>query len=187
MSHERTADMEEENGLSSPPRGVVVSLDLELGTLGAAIQGAQMLADLKARRDLPDEEMERDAPACILSMLALARERLGQLRRVVRNEENPANLWAPHNAVEDPETSGEFPGDIVLFSWGSHRLPLVMWGNRGMEIHGEPTQRAGKGAKVKSRKAREATTVSSEVTQGERPGEPVPPAPESSDPGHQNN
>jgi hypothetical protein len=176
--------MEEVDGLSSPPRGVVVSLDLELGTLATAIQGAGMLADLQARRDLPDAEMERDAPACIMSVLALARERLGQLRRVVRNEENPANLWAPHNAVEDPEISGEFPGDIVLFSWGSHRLPLVMWGNREMEAHGEPTKRAGKGVRGKSRKAREAATESSEVAQGESPGEPVPSAPASSDPEH---
>lgn len=176
--------MAEENGLSSPPRGVVVSLDLELGTLAAAIQGAQMLADLQARRDLPDKKMERDAPACIMSMLVLAKERIGQLRRVVRNEENPANLWAPHNAVEDPETSGEFPGDIVLFSWGSHRLPLVMWGNRGMEIHGEPTKRAGKRAKVKSRKAQEATPESSEVSQSEIPSEAAPSTPASPDPEH---
>ena len=158
--------MGEENGLSSPPRGVVVSLDLELGTLAAAIQGAQMLADLQARRDLPDEEMERDAPACVMSVLALATERIGQLRRVVRNEENPANLWAPHNAVEDPETSGEYPGDIVLFSWGSHRLPLVMWGDRG--------------------KAREVAPASSEASQGDSPREPAPSAPASNDPGHKN-
>jgi len=169
--------MEEESGLSSPPRGVVVSLDLELGTLATAIQGARMLADLQARHDLPDAEMERDAPACVMSVLALATERIGQLRRVVRNEETPANLWARHNAVEDPETSGEFPGDIVLFSWGSHRLPLVTWGNRGVETHGEPTKRAGKVAKVKSRKAREAAPESSEVAQGESPGEAAPSAP----------
>lgn len=172
--------MEEENELSSPPRGGVVSLDLELGTLATAIQAARMLADLQARRDLPDEEMERDAPACIVSVLALATERLGQLRRVVRNEENPAHLWAPHNAVEDPETSGEFPGDIVLFSWGSLRLPLVMWGARGLEPQGEPEKRSGKGRKVQSRKARQAAPApseGSEGSQGEIPGEPAPPAP----------
>ncbi|HVG62926.1 MAG TPA: hypothetical protein VNA24_30460 [Hyalangium sp.] len=162
-----------------------MSLDLELGTLATAIQGAGMLADLQARRDLPDAEMERDAPACIMSVLALARERLGQLRRVVRNEENPANLWAPHNAVEDPETSGEFPGDIVLFSWGSHRLPLVMWGGQeGVETQEAPKKRAGKGRKGTSRKAREATPASSEVPQGESPKEPAPSAPASSDPEH---
>ena len=104
------------------------------GTLATAIQGAGVLADLQARRELPDAKMERDAPAWILSVLSLVTERIGQLRRVVRNEENPGNLWARHNAVEDPETSGEYPGDIVLFSWGSHRLPIVMWGTG--ERHG---------------------------------------------------
>lgn len=53
-----------------------------------------MLADLQTRRDLSDAEMERNAPACSMSVLALATEHLGQLRRVVRNEENPANVWA---------------------------------------------------------------------------------------------
>jgi len=178
--------MEEENALSSPPRGVVVSLDLELGTLATAIQGARMLADLQARHDLPDAKMERDAPACIVAVLALATERLGQLRRVVRNEEDPANFWAPHNAVEDPETSGEFPGDIVLFSWGSYRLPLVMWGGQGTETQEAPKKRAGKGRKSTSQKTREAAPASSEVPQGESPGEPAPSAPASNDPGHQN-
>jgi hypothetical protein len=178
--------MEEESGLSSHPRGGVVSLDLELGTLATAIQGARMLADLQARRDLSDAEMERNAPACIVAVLSLATERLGQLRRVVRNEENPANLWAPHNAVEDPETSGEFPGDIVLFSWGSLRLPLVMWGDRGLETEGAPKKRAGKGRKGTSKKARGTAPESSEVSQGESPRELVPPAPASSDQGHQN-
>ncbi len=125
-----------------------------------------MLADLQARRELPDAKMERDAPACILSVLSLVTERIGQLRRVVRNEENPGNLWAPHNAVEDPETSGEYPGDIVLFSWGSHRLPLVMWGDRG--------------------KAREVAPEASEVSQGEGSRKPAPSAPASNDPKKQN-
>lgn len=179
--------MEEESGFSSHPRGVVVSLDLELGTLATAIQGARMLADLQARRDLPDAEMERDAPACVMSVLALATERIGQLRRVVRNEENPANLWAPHNAVEDPETSGEFPGDIVLFSWGSHRLPLVMWGDWGRETQENPKKRASKGHKATGKRARGTAPESSEAPQGESSRESVPAAPTSNDPGHQNN
>jgi hypothetical protein len=123
-----------------------------------------MLADLHARRDLPDAEMERNAPACIVSVLALATERLGQLRRVVRNEENPANLWAPHNTVEAPETSGEFPGDIVLFSWDSHRLPLVMWGDRGVEAQEEAK---GRTRKAKGQKSRDVTPKSSMIPQSE--------------------
>lgn len=174
--------MEEESGLSSHPRGGVVSLDLELGTLATAIQGARMLADLQARHDLPDAEMERNAPACIVAVLALTTERLGQLRRVVRNEENPANLWAPHNAVEDPETSGEFPGDIVLFSWGSHRLPLVMWETGGVETDEAPKRSARKAPKNRSRKAPVGAPEPSEVSQGESPGESASAAPTSSDP-----
>jgi hypothetical protein len=171
--------MEEENGLSSTPRGGVVSLDLELGTLATAIQGARMLADLHARRDLPDEEMERNAPACIVSVLALATERLGQLRRVVRNEEDPASLWTPHNAVEAPETLGEFPGDIVLFSWGSRRLPLAMWEARGMAAQENPKKRARKGRKGTNKQARGPAPESSEVSQRESPRESAPSDPAS--------
>lgn len=177
--------MEEENGSSSHPQGTVVSLDLELGTLATAIQGARMLADLQARRDLPDAEMERDAPACIVAVLALATERIGQLRRVVRNEENPANLWAPHNAVEDPATNGEFLGDIVLFSWGSHRLPLVMWGERGMQTQGNPNRRARKAPKSRNRNPRGGAPKSSEAPQSEIPGGAAPSAPVSNDRGPQ--
>lgn len=170
--------MEEENGLSRSPRGGVVSLDLELGTLASAIQGARMLADLQARRDLPDAEMERNAPACIVSVLALATERLGQLRRVVRNEENPANLRAPHNAVEDPTTSGEFAGDIVLFSWDSQRLPLIVWGDRGMEAQGDSKKRAGKGRRRRSKEPREVDPTFGEVSRVEAAKEHAPSAPE---------
>lgn len=176
--------MEEENGLSSTPRGGVVSLDLELGTLASAIQGARMLADLHARRDFPDAEMERNAPACIVSVLALATERLGQLRRVVRNEEDPANLWTPHNAVEDPATGGEFPGDIVLFPRNSLRLPLVMWSSRRSEPQVRSEGRTSRGRRVKSRKPSDVTRKF-KVPQGEPPSEPELPVPTASDPGQQ--
>lgn len=171
--------MEEANEPSSPPPGPVVSLDLELGTLATAIQGARMLADLHARRDLPDAEMEQNAPACIVSVLTLATERLGQLRRVVRNEEDPANLWTSHNRVEAPETLGEFPGDIVLFSWGSHRLPLVMWGDRGMEAQEPPEKRVRKGSKGTSKRTRSPAPASSETSQSESPRDSAPSAPAS--------
>ncbi|WP_408890097.1 hypothetical protein ACJ2CR_02505 [Myxococcus faecalis] len=82
--------MTEENG--NLPSPLALSLDLELGTLASATRGAQILADLQARHGLLDAELERTAPACIMSMLALVIERIGQLRRVVRNEENPAHL-----------------------------------------------------------------------------------------------
>ena len=74
-----------------------------------------------------DEEQERDAPVGVYSVLALVRERISQLRRVVRDEEDPVTLWASHNAVEDPAISGDFSGDIVLPSRASGRVPLIMW------------------------------------------------------------
>lgn len=138
--------MPEENRLTfiSPP--TVVSLDLELLTLSGATLGAQMLADLQARREL-DEEQERDAPVGVLSVLALVRERINQLRRVVRNEEDPANIWAPHNAVADPAITGDFPGDIVLFSRESGRVPLVMW-----RFRADGSASLGRGKKPKSKR-----------------------------------
>jgi outer membrane biosynthesis protein TonB len=117
--------MTEETGVVFPSPAVV-SLDLELIALSGATLGAQMLADLQARKEL-DEEQERDAPVGVYSILTLVRERINQLRRVIRNEEDPANIWAPHNAVPDPAITGEFPEDIVLFSRESGRVPLVMW------------------------------------------------------------
>lgn len=117
--------MTEESGFSIPPRPLVVSLDLELATLSGATLGAQLLAALHAKQML-DADQERDAPAGVSSVLALVRERISQLRRVVRDEEDPATLWASHNTVEDPAISGDFSGDIVLFSRASGRVPLVM-------------------------------------------------------------
>jgi hypothetical protein len=119
--------MTEESGVSIPPQ--VVSLDLELALLSGATRGAQTLADLLAQKAL-DGRMERDAPTGIFSILALVRNRIELLRRCIRNEMDPAHLWAPHNAVEDPAVSGEFPEDIILFSWDSLRAPMIMWNVR---------------------------------------------------------
>lgn len=132
---ERTAYMTEESGVSIPPQ--VVSLDLELALLSGATRGAQTLADLLAQKAL-DTRDERDAPTGIFSILALVRNRIELLRRCIRNEMDPALLWAPHNAVEDPAVSGEFPEDIILFSWDSLRAPMIMWNVRveGREAKG---------------------------------------------------
>ncbi|NOK36530.1 hypothetical protein HMI49_25305 [Corallococcus exercitus] len=118
--------MTEESGFSITPKPLVVSLDLELAALSGATLGAQLLADLHARKEL-DEDQERNALVGVYSVLALVRERISQLRRVVRDEEDPATLWASHNTVEDPAISGDFSGDIVLFSRASGRVPLVLW------------------------------------------------------------
>jgi hypothetical protein len=145
--------MTEEPGFIPPQQ--VVSVDLELATLAGATRGAQILADLQAQQAL-DGDKGRDAPSGIFSILALVRERIDQLRRVVRHEENPAHLWAPHNAVEDPATTGEFPGDIVLFPWGSHRAPMVMWGCRMAETEAPREARTKKPREPKGPKLKEA-------------------------------
>jgi hypothetical protein len=137
--------MPEENRLTIIPPPAVISLDLELLTLSGATLGAQMLSDLQARKEL-DEEQQRNAPVGVYSILALVRERISQVRRVVRNEEDPAHIWAPHNAVADPAITGEFPEDIVLFSRESGRVPMVMWNFR---VDGAETKRGAKKPKSK--------------------------------------
>jgi hypothetical protein len=172
LTDERTTYMPEENRLTLIPPPSVVSLDLELLTLSGATLGAQMLADLQARREL-DAEQERNAPVGVYSVLALVRERINQLRRVVRNEEDPANIWAPHNAVADPAITGEFPGDIVLFSRESGRVPLVMWGFR---VAG--AENLGGAKKPKTKKPASKTPKS----KGPKSKEPAPKAPKSKKP-----
>jgi hypothetical protein len=93
----------------------------------------------------------------IFSILALVRNRIELLRRCIRNEMDPAHLWAPHNAVEDPAVSGEFPEDIILFSWDSLRAPMIM-GNVRVE---------GRGAK-----GRKVTAPSASSAQEEDPQDP---------------
>ncbi|WIG98428.1 hypothetical protein [Myxococcus sp. SDU36] len=168
--------MTEEKDRTSAP--AVVSIDLELATVAGATRGAQLLADLLASKAL-DDEHEREAPSGIFSILALVTERIGQLRRVIRSEESPAHLWAPHNAVEDPTISGEFPGDIVLFASGPLRFPLVMWEAGGMESQENPEKRARKGRKGTSERTRGPAPESADKSQGESPKEPAPSSPAS--------
>lgn len=96
---------------------VVVSLDLELFTLGYAARGAQVLADLQARGGLMDSEMERDVPMCISATLALLETRLRHVRRVLRGEEDPGHLLAHHNAAS-LQGLQEACEEGYLFAWG---------------------------------------------------------------------
>ncbi|GMT99927.1 hypothetical protein KH5H1_40470 [Corallococcus caeni] len=82
--------------------------------------------------------------------------------------------------------SGEFPEDIVLFSWGSHRLPLVMWALGGMRAQETPMKRACKGRKGTNKTARGTASESSEVSKDGSLRESAPSASESADPEHQN-
>ncbi|RKG72686.1 hypothetical protein [Corallococcus terminator] len=101
-----------------------------------------------------------------MSMLALVIERIGQLRRVVRNEEDPAHLWAPHNAVEDPATSGESAEDIVLFFWNSLPVPVVTWNPHPQE----EAPREPKGRKNRGQQPKEATSESLSASGEKEPG-----------------
>jgi hypothetical protein len=167
--------MTEEPGFSITPTQVV-SLDLELAALAGATRGAQLLADLQARKVL-EADQEREIPSDVFSILALVTERIGQLRRVMRHEENPAHLWAPHNAVEDPAVTGEFVGDVVLFPWGSHRAPLIMWGCRTEGIEAPRQARGRKPREPKGAKARDAAPEPSSDERQE-PKEAEPPTSE---------
>lgn len=108
------------------PEPRVVSLDLELATLESATRGAEILADLESRHGLMDEDMEEDTPVSIMSILALVGGRFEQLRRVIRGEEDPGNIWGPQNAIGLPESLADVDGDILLFAWNACGMPLVL-------------------------------------------------------------
>lgn len=173
--------MSEESGFSTAP--LVVSVDLELATLVGATRGAQLLSELLANQAL-DGAHEKEAPSGIFSILALVTERLGQLRRVIRNEESPAHLWAPHNAVADPTTSGEPSGDIVLFASGPQRFPLVMWSAQEMVAQEESERRTRRKGRAKGQASREAEPASSKTSQSEPATPPERPSPVTHEEGH---
>ena len=117
--------MTEETEVRSP-EPMAVSLDLELLTLASATLGAEILADYQLRQGFMDEPSEKDAPESVCAILSLVGGRLEQLRRVVRGEEDPARIWAAHNASTLTESLADFDGDIVLFAWKARGMPLVL-------------------------------------------------------------
>jgi hypothetical protein len=110
--------MSEENEVTGTPAHQVVSLDLELANLQMATRGAAILSDIQLHRAFIDELSEDAGPICIGAIVALVETRLGLVRRVLRGEERPARLWAPHNAVVNVEALKEVP-DVYLSSWGA--------------------------------------------------------------------
>jgi len=62
----------------------------------------------------------------VVSILSMVAGRLGQLRRVIRGEEDPARIWAPHNAGTLTGSLADFDGDIILFAWKARGMPLVL-------------------------------------------------------------
>ncbi|WP_143177370.1 hypothetical protein [Cystobacter ferrugineus] len=161
---------------------MAVSLDLELLTLANATRGAEILADYVTRQGFLDDPSEKDAPVCVFSILSLVGGRLDQLRRVVRGEEDPAHIWAAHNASTLTESLADVDGDIVLFAWKARGMPLVLarpsvWGvepkereeRKAMGVESKKPRRA------KERKAKEPTPESPSA-QGEAPKDSPPAA-----------
>jgi hypothetical protein len=172
---------------SREPRAI--SLDLELSTIGAAMRGAEILADYQIRQGYLDEESERDAPESVFSILALLGGRLEQVRRVIRGEEDPERIWGAHNATTLPDSLADVDGDIVLFPWNARGMPLVLARPSGWGL--EPEEREARqalgqeGRKVKTpkgpkgRKAKAPKEQASESlhVQGAAPQEAPPSAP----------
>jgi hypothetical protein len=187
--------MTEETGETS--RGSdrnVLSLDLELSTLGDATRAAQMLSDLQARRGLMDQAMEEDAPMCIFSVLALVVARIDHVRRVLRGEDRPVSIAAPHNEIPLPRLTGDVDGDVLLFNYDDFRGHMsvgngAVWGSlaekaervreRKAKAPKEPRGSKGpKGRKAKAPKGRKPKRSLS-VVRGGAPKAPPAPAPAS--------
>jgi hypothetical protein len=177
------------------PEPRVVSLDLELATLESATRGAEILADLESRHGLMDEDMEEDTPVSIMSILALVGGRFEQLRRVIRGEEDPGNIWGPQNAIGLPESLADVDGDILLFAWNACGMPLVLarpsgWGldpeelekrkamgQEGWESKGSETRKAKepkgpKGRKVQGQQKRKTREPSAKEPREQAPEPP---------------
>ena len=176
------------------PDPMAISLDLELLALANAARGAEILVDLHTRRGFLDEASERDAPGGVASILSLVGQRLDQLRRVIRGEEDPVRMYAPQNACPLSEFLIDIEGDIVLFPWKARGMPLVIarpsaWGvepkereeRRAMEQEGGNTQpQAAKRGRVKQPKApkeqKEVEAASQEHARPDSPAEQTPSA-----------
>jgi hypothetical protein len=106
-----------------------ISLSAELGELLHAIEGAHWIADIVAISSVPEPERAQNAPVIIGAILLLVENRLYQLGRVLRGEEDPAHLLAPHNAAGEHADRG----DVVLRAWNgteaSRRSPFEKKGS----------------------------------------------------------
>jgi len=93
-----------------------ISLTAELAEVRCAIEGARFIADALATHSLDSREQELQAPVSITAILVLAELRLQQVERVLRGEEDPQHLWAPHNDVTPRAGEGD-EQDVVLRPW----------------------------------------------------------------------
>jgi hypothetical protein len=93
-----------------------ISLSAEFAEIRNAVEGARFLADELATCGLEDRKRELQAPLTISAILVLVELRLHQVERVLRGEEDPLLLWAPHNDVSSMQAEDE-EHDLVLRSW----------------------------------------------------------------------
>jgi hypothetical protein len=93
-----------------------ISLTAELAEVRCVIEGARFIADALATHSLDSREQELQAPVSINAILVLAELRLHQVERVLRGEEDPLHLWAPHNGVTPGSGEGD-EQDVVLRPW----------------------------------------------------------------------
>jgi hypothetical protein len=93
-----------------------IRLSAELAEVRCAVEGARFIADALATHSLDSREQELQAPVSITAILALAVLRLYQVERVLRGEEDPQHLWAPHNDVTPDKDEGD-ARDVVLHPW----------------------------------------------------------------------
>jgi hypothetical protein len=93
-----------------------ISLTAELAEVRCAIEGARFIADALATHSLDSREQELQAPVSINAILVLAELRLQQVERVLRGEEDPLHIWAPHNDVTPGGGEGDAQ-DVVLRPW----------------------------------------------------------------------
>ncbi len=93
-----------------------ISLSAEMAEIRNAVEGTRFLADELATGGLEDRKRELQAPLTISAILVLVELRLHQVERVLRGEEDPLLLWAPHNDVSPIQAEDE-EHDLVLRSW----------------------------------------------------------------------
>jgi hypothetical protein len=93
-----------------------ISLTAELAEVRCAVEGARFIADALATHSLDSREQELQAPVSITAILVLAELRLQQVERVLRGEEDPQHLWAPHNDITPDSGEGD-EQDVVLRPW----------------------------------------------------------------------
>jgi hypothetical protein len=140
-----------------------VSLTAELAEVRCAIEGARFIADALATHSLDSREQELQAPVSITAILMLAELRLQQVERVLRGEEDPQHLWAPHNDVT-PGAGEEDEQDVVLRPW-----------NRAEEDTAPPARKKTERFGPRKRRRQAAPPHSEPPAQPEGGGEQPPP------------